>query len=179
MLRAENASDNEPWIGLARDLPPTGTCYFVCNAAEGIPRGNIWGGRDPLAGGTRTGCSITPRSHMFPTARRSRDSPPGCICGAERRFHLTACNVKMRHLTPNTPDPKYRTLTHKRRKSRIYDIYVKRHFVGRLPKIQPSRVEQSPRSYDPTGNKSRSERGNLPKITRYEFGNLVRYEFGS
>jgi hypothetical protein len=29
MLRAENASNNEPWIGLARDLPPTGTCYFV------------------------------------------------------------------------------------------------------------------------------------------------------
>jgi hypothetical protein len=38
------------------------------NAAEGIPRGNIQGGRDPLAGGTRTGCSITARSHMFPQA---------------------------------------------------------------------------------------------------------------
>jgi len=67
MLRAENASDNEPKIGLARDVLPTGTCCFVCNAAEGIPRGNIQGGRDPaLLGGTRTGCSITARSHMFP-----------------------------------------------------------------------------------------------------------------
>jgi hypothetical protein len=28
--------------------------HAVGNAAEGIPRGNIRGGRDPLAGGTRT-----------------------------------------------------------------------------------------------------------------------------
>ncbi len=33
--------------------------------------------------------------------------------------------------------------------------------------------------YNLTGNKGRSERGNLRKITRYEFGNLVRYEFGN
>ena len=36
------------------------------NAAEGIPRGNIRGGRDPLAGGTRTGCRITPRTSHGP-----------------------------------------------------------------------------------------------------------------
>ena len=34
--------------------------------------------------------------------------------------------------------------------------------------------EQSPKKYNPTGNKTRSERGNLQKITRYEFGNAVR-----
>ena len=35
-------------------------------SAEGIPRGNIRGGGDPLAGGTRTGCSITPRTSHGP-----------------------------------------------------------------------------------------------------------------
>jgi len=85
----------------------------MANAAEGIPRGNIQGGRGPaLPGGSRTGCSIRVRSHSlhaslaygirrsprsrlpaFPahftwTRRRAASviSPSGCFRGAERRF---------------------------------------------------------------------------------------------
>ena len=47
----------------------------------------------------RRGCilsvtlNVTPRSHMFPKASRSRASPSGCLCGAER-------GSKTLHLTP-------------------------------------------------------------------------------
>ncbi len=54
------------------------------NAAEGIPRGNIRG-RDPLAGGTRTGCSITPRTSPVPaglSSSRDRRQRDAWWCGA-------------------------------------------------------------------------------------------------
>jgi hypothetical protein len=49
--------------------------------AEGIRREYIRGGRDPLAGGTRTGCSITPRTSHVPVGlSSSRDQlPAGCF----------------------------------------------------------------------------------------------------
>jgi hypothetical protein len=68
----------------------TDPAYLVTaagNAAEGIPRGNIRGGRDPLAGGTRTEMQHYP-AHVTCSRRTSssRDQPPaGWIKGAERR----------------------------------------------------------------------------------------------
>jgi hypothetical protein len=57
------------------------------NAAEGIPRGNIQGGRHP------DWMQHYTRSHMFPEACRYRDSPPGCSCGAEPRSKSNGLNV--------------------------------------------------------------------------------------
>jgi hypothetical protein len=82
-------SHGSGWRGVCRQRALVASCVML---PRGIPRGNIRGGRDPLAGGTRTGCSITPRSHMFPTASRSRDSPPGCLCGAERKVDDDSSN---------------------------------------------------------------------------------------
>ena len=42
------------------------------NAAEGIPRGNIRGGRDPLAGGTRTEMQHYPAHVTWPRRLAAR-----------------------------------------------------------------------------------------------------------
>ena len=42
------------------------------NAAEGIPRGNIRGGRDPLAGSTRTEMQHYPAHVTWPRRRAAR-----------------------------------------------------------------------------------------------------------
>ena len=65
----EDASDNEPNMRLARELHVRRALVTASgNAAEGIPprEHQREGGRDPLAGGTRTGCSITPRTSHGP-----------------------------------------------------------------------------------------------------------------
>ena len=57
------------------------------NAAEGIPRGNVRGGRDPLAGGTRKRMQHYP-AHVTWTlsTSSSRDNPAsGMFGGAELR----------------------------------------------------------------------------------------------
>ena len=64
----EDASDNEPNMRLARELHVR---RVLVTASVMLPRvfpeGTSEGGRDPAAlGGTRTGCSITAQSHMFP-----------------------------------------------------------------------------------------------------------------
>ena len=56
------------------------------NAAEGIPRGNIRGGRDPLAGGPRTEMQHY-TAHVTWTRRRAAHvtARSGMFGGAERR----------------------------------------------------------------------------------------------
>jgi hypothetical protein len=72
----EDASGNEPILRLARELHVRRALVTATgNAAEGIPRGNIRG-RDPLAGGTRTGCSITPRTSHVPAGQAARGKRP-------------------------------------------------------------------------------------------------------
>jgi hypothetical protein len=60
-----------PSISAAVGLTGLDGAIAESNAAEGIPRGNIRG-RDPLAGGTRTGCSITPRTSHVPAGPAAR-----------------------------------------------------------------------------------------------------------
>ena len=51
-----------------------------------FPEGTPEGGRDPLAGGTRTGCSIAPRTSHVPAGLAARlTAESGMIGGAERR----------------------------------------------------------------------------------------------
>ena len=77
------------------------------NAAEDIPRGNIRGGRDPLAGGTRTRCSISPRTSHYPAQvtwprRRAAHvtARSGMYQGAERRsFGERVLPVARRQIT--------------------------------------------------------------------------------
>ena len=85
----EDASDNEPHMRQARELPrPEGTCDCDGNAAGGVPRGNIRGREEPsLQGGTRTGCSITPCTSHVPAGPAARvTAASGMFGGAERRF---------------------------------------------------------------------------------------------
>jgi hypothetical protein len=56
------------------------------NSAEGIPRGNIRGGRDPLAGGTRTEMQHYTAHVTWPRRRAARvTARSGMFGGAERR----------------------------------------------------------------------------------------------
>lgn len=51
-----------------------------------FPEGTSEGGRDPLAGGTRTGCSITPRTSHVPAGLAAHvTAASGIPRGAERR----------------------------------------------------------------------------------------------
>ena len=51
-----------------------------------FPEGTSEGGRDPLAGGTRTGCSITPRTSHVPAGPAAHvTAASGMFGGAERR----------------------------------------------------------------------------------------------
>jgi hypothetical protein len=84
---AEDASDNEPNMRLARELHVRRALVTATgNAAEGIRRGNIRGGREPLAGGTRTGCRITPHTSHVPAGLAAHmTDASGMTGGAERR----------------------------------------------------------------------------------------------
>ncbi len=66
-----NGSPSAPRHGRAsHGYRRPGSIHASGNAAEGIPRGNIRGGRDPLAGGTRTEMQHYP-AHVTWTRRRA------------------------------------------------------------------------------------------------------------